>query len=63
MVNLLVDARGRKKGVVLSLREYQALLRRLEDLEDALELQHAREQGDEFESLESVIRRLGPKRR
>ncbi len=34
----LVDEKGRKKSVFLNIKEYRELLRRLEDLEDALEL-------------------------
>ncbi len=37
----LVNEKGRKTGVVLSLAEYKKLLERLEDLEDALELREA----------------------
>ena len=37
----LVDDKGRKRSVLLSIKEYTELLRRLEDLEDALELDEA----------------------
>ena len=37
----LVDDKGRKKGVLLSMKQYSELLQRLEDLEDALELDEA----------------------
>ncbi len=37
----LTDSKGRKRAVVLALREYQSLVKRLEDLEDALELDDA----------------------
>ncbi len=43
--NILIDPKGRQKGVVLSIKEYKRLLTRLEDLEDALELKEAQEQG------------------
>jgi hypothetical protein len=33
----LIDEKGRKKAVVLGIKEFRALLQRLEDLEDALE--------------------------
>ncbi len=38
----LVDDKGRKTAVVLDVREYRRLMERLEDLEDALELDEAR---------------------
>ena len=31
----LLDEKGRKKSVLLNIKEYRELLRRLEDLEDA----------------------------
>jgi hypothetical protein len=38
----LVDEKGRKTAIVLNVREYRRLLERLEDLEDALDLDEAR---------------------
>ncbi len=55
MVNILIDPKGRQKGVVLSIKEYKRLLARLEDLEDALELKEAQESGGEFEELKVVL--------
>ena len=37
----LVDDAGRKTGAVLSMKDYRALMQRLEDLEDTLELDRA----------------------
>jgi len=37
----LVNTRGQRKSVLLRLSEYEKLLRHLEDLEDALELDQA----------------------
>ncbi len=62
MVNILIDPKGRQKGVVLSTKEYKRLLARLEDLEDALELKEAQEQGGEFEELYTVLDRLNLKK-
>ena len=66
----LVDKDGRRVGVVLSMEAYQALMRRLEELEA---FQSAREeinivdqllaeakQGDSEESLPTFRRRQGP---
>ncbi|MBM2825999.1 MAG: hypothetical protein HW403_63 [Dehalococcoidia bacterium] len=63
MVNLLVDPKGKPKGVVLSIQEYKRLLARLEDLEDALELKEAQEQVGEFEDLDVVLARLDLRKR
>lgn len=37
----VVDAKGKKKSVVLSVADYQRLLQHLEDIEDALALDEA----------------------
>lgn len=37
----LVDEAGRKTGAVLSMKDYRRLMQRLEDLEDALDLDRA----------------------
>ena len=59
MVDLLVDSRGKHKGVVLSVSAYRRLIARLEELEDALELKQAQAEGGEFEELDIVLARLG----
>jgi PHD/YefM family antitoxin component YafN of YafNO toxin-antitoxin module len=40
-IRYLVDEHGRKKGVLLDLKEYSRLLARMEELEDALDLDEA----------------------
>ena len=37
----LVDEQGKRTAVVLSMRDYRSLLQRLEELEDALDLDEA----------------------
>ena len=37
----LVNEKGRKTAAVLSMKEFRALMQRLQDLEDALELDEA----------------------
>ena len=37
----VVDGKGRKKAVLLNIKEYSRLLDRLEELEDALDLDEA----------------------
>jgi PHD/YefM family antitoxin component YafN of YafNO toxin-antitoxin module len=41
MTRYLVDERGRKRAVLLDMKEYSRLLRRLEELEDTLALDEA----------------------
>ena len=44
----LVNEKGRKTAAVLSMKEYRALIQRLQDLEDALELDEAVETATGF---------------
>ena len=46
-VQFLVDVSGKKKGVVLDYAVWEALLTALEEIEDANEIQHLRELGEE----------------
>jgi len=54
----VVDERGRKVAVILDLVLYRSLLRRLEDLEDALELDVAIRCDKTFRPYEEVRRGL-----
>ncbi len=42
-LRFVVGPRGRKQAVLLDMTEYRRLMRKLEDLEDALELDRAEE--------------------
>ena len=44
----VVDEKGRKTAVVLSIKDYRVLMQRLEDLEDALDLDQAVETATGF---------------
>ncbi|MBI4233440.1 MAG: hypothetical protein HY686_03270 [Chloroflexi bacterium] len=58
----IVDEKGRRRGVVLSIGEYRRLLRRLEELEDALELDEAVRTAQGFADYTEVreeLRRVG----
>ncbi len=44
----VVNEKGRKTAVVLSIKDYRALMQRLQDLEDALDLDHAVETATGF---------------
>ena len=50
----LLDEKGRKKSVLLNIKEYRELLRRLEDLEDALELDEAVRTAEGFRDYQEV---------
>ncbi len=54
----IVTARGQKEAVLLDLASYQRLLRRLEDLEDALALDRAEDSSTKLLSYRNVRNRL-----
>ncbi len=54
----LVDGAGRKTGAVLSMKDYRALMQRLEDLEDTLELDRAVETATGFRDYAEVRKDL-----
>ena len=51
----LVNEKGRKTAAVLSMKDYRCLMQRLEDLEDALDLDQAVEAAEGFREY-TVIR-------
>ena len=59
----LVDEKGRKKSVFLNIKEYRELLRRLEDLEDALELDEAVRTAEGFKDYQEVRGELEKERK
>jgi len=54
----LVDEKGRKKAVLLSIKEYRELMRKLEDLEDSLELDEAVRTAQGFRDYREVREEL-----
>ena len=50
----VVDEKGRKTAVVLSIKDYRALMQRLEDLEDALDLDRAVEAATGFREYSEI---------
>jgi len=50
----LVDQKGRKTAAVLSMRDYRLLMQRLEDLEDALDLDEAVETATDFREYSEI---------
>ena len=56
----IVTARGQKEAVLLDLASYRRLLRRLEDLEDALLLDRSEDSSKTLVSYQRVRNRLKP---
>ncbi len=52
----LVDDTGRKTGAILSMKDYRALMQRLEDLEDTLELERAVETATGFRDYGEILK-------
>lgn len=50
----LVDENGRKTAAVLSMKDYRLLMQRLEDLEDALDLDEAVETATNFREYSEI---------
>lgn len=50
----LIDEKGKPLAVVLDIKTYRRLLQRLEDLEDALELDKARRTAKSFRDYEEI---------
>ena len=50
----LVNEKGRKTAAVLSMKDYRALMQRLQDLEDALELDEAVETATGFREYPEI---------
>lgn len=50
----LVDEQGKRTAVVLSMRDYRKLLQRLEELEDALDLDEAVESAKGFREYNEI---------
>ena len=50
----VVDEKGRKTAVLLSIKDYRALMQRLEDLEDALDLDRAVETATGFREYSEI---------
>ncbi len=55
----VTDADGNRTHVLLTIEEYEELVDRLLDLQDAELVRQRREEGGEYLSLEDVKQRLG----
>lgn len=59
----LIDEKGQRKSVVLSIRDYLRLLEYLEDLEDTVDLKKAKESAKGFIDLKRLLGKLKSQRR
>lgn len=50
----VVDEKGRKTAIVLSIKDYRVLMQRLQDLEDALDLDRAVESATGFREYSEI---------
>ena len=50
----VIDSRGRKKAVILPIKEFNRLIERLEELEDAAALDDALENTEEFSDYRQI---------
>lgn len=50
----VVNEKGRKTATVLSMEDYRSLMQRLQDLEDALELDRAVETATDFREYSEI---------
>lgn len=58
-VQFVVDAEGKKSAVIVSVEDWEQLLTLLEDLEDAEEIRHAREDKENAIPWEQAKAELG----
>jgi PHD/YefM family antitoxin component YafN of YafNO toxin-antitoxin module len=56
----IIDSRGRKKAVILPIKEFNRLMERIEELEDALALDEAIENAQEFTDYRQIREELKP---
>jgi len=54
----LVDEKGKKKAVLLDMKEYSRLLARLEELEDALDLDTVARTAQDFRNYKEIREEL-----
>lgn len=54
----LIDEKGQKKSVVLSIQDYLRLWEYLQDLQDALDLKKAKESSGKFIDFATFTRKL-----
>ena len=58
MRNYVVDDTGKKKAIIIDFDEFNRLMEYVEEIEDALDLKKAVEQGKEFVELRDFMQRM-----
>jgi hypothetical protein len=58
MREYIIDDTGQKKAVVLDIEEFGKIMEYMEEMEDALDLKNAIEQGGEFVELRAFVERM-----
>ena len=58
MRDYIVDVTGRKKAVIIDLEEFGRLIEYVEEIEDALDLKRAVDEGKEFVELRDFMERM-----
>ena len=58
MRDYIIDDTGQKKAVVLDMEEFSKIMDHIEEMEDALDLKNAIEQGGEFVELRAFMERM-----
>ncbi len=54
MPSFVVNEKGKRESVVLGIREYERLLKQIEDLQDALELDEAVQRAKSFRDYTAI---------
>jgi hypothetical protein len=57
-VRYIIDDKGKKKAVLMDIKEYQQVMRRLEDLEDALDIDIAVRETPSFKDYQVIREEL-----
>ena len=58
MRNYVIDDTGKKKAVIIDLEEFNNLIDYMDEIEDALDLKRAMEEGGEFIELREFMGRM-----
>jgi PHD/YefM family antitoxin component YafN of YafNO toxin-antitoxin module len=61
-IDYVIDEKGKKKNVVLSVSDFERIQEEIEDLEDALELEKARKNATGFKRWKDFIKEVGTKK-
>ncbi|NKQ38804.1 MAG: hypothetical protein HF967_04915 [Methanosarcinales archaeon] len=58
MKNYIIDDTGKKKAVIIDLKEFNSIMDYIKEIEDTLDLKRAIEEGGEFTNLGEFIGRM-----